>query len=129
MATGLVESSTNKRRGGLSSISFRGWCEQQLKLLALYLSRIYCLNFSTFSGVGGHGSIGGVDGGSSLGGQEQGVVSGIGTPELEHFIVAIVGETSSELSHAPTSGKEEDIMPRSMQQFRLMYGLCTNGEM
>ena len=51
--------------------------------------------------MGGHGSIGGVDGGSSLGGQEQGVVSGIGTPELEHLIVAIVGETLSELSHAP----------------------------
>ena len=47
--------------------------------------------------MGGHGCIGGVDGGSSLGGQEQGVVSGIGTPELEHLIVAIVGETSSEL--------------------------------
>ena len=110
-------------------MSLRGWCEQQLKLLVLYLSKIYCFNFPTFSGVGGHGSIGGVDGGSSLGGHEQGVVSGVGTPELEQFIVATLGRTSSPLSHAPTSGKEGGIIPRSMQQFRLRYGFCTSGEM
>ena len=100
-----------------------------MKLLVLYLSKIYCFNFPTFFGVGGHGSIGGVDGGSSLGGHEQGVASGVGFPELEQFIVARLGRTSSLLSHAPTSGKEGGIIPRSMQQFRLRYGFCTSGEM
>ena len=117
---GLVDSSTNSRRGGLSSISLRGWCEQQLKLLVLYLSKIYCFNFPTFSGVGGHGSIGGVHGGNSLGGQEQGAVSGVGTPEFEHLIVDTLEVTSGFSSYAPTSGKEGEIIPRSMQQLRLI---------
>jgi hypothetical protein len=38
---------------------------QQLKLLASYLMRMYCLSCSTFSGMGAQGRMGGVDEGIS----------------------------------------------------------------
>ena len=66
-------------------MSLRGWCSQQLKLLAAYLLRMYCLSCSTFSGVGAQGSMGGVEGGISRRGQEQGESVCVGTPELEHW--------------------------------------------
>ena len=43
-----------------------GWCEQVLKALAAYFSRMNCLITGKFSSVGKHGMGGGVDGGAAL---------------------------------------------------------------
>ena len=89
-------------------MSLRGWCSQQLKLLAAYLLRMYCLSCSTFSGVGAQGKIGGVDGGISRRGHEQGELACVGTPELEHLELPKAATEAGWPGgvHVPTSGKE-----------------------
>ena len=60
-------------------------CSQQLKALALYLSKIHCFKCGRFSTVGAQGRTGLSVGGSDLVGQLHVVSSGLTTPELVHF--------------------------------------------
>ena len=71
--------------------------------------------------VGLHGKDGGEDGGGVLVGQEQGVSSLLTTPEFEHFVcddraaAIALGGSRLEVVQDPNSGKDEGIVPRSVQ--------------
>ena len=71
--------------GGESVMRGRTCCSQQLKALALNLSRMYCLSCGRFSSVGAHGREGGDDGGRDLVGHLHGGSPGLTTPEFEHL--------------------------------------------
>ena len=71
-ATGLASGSRWRWSGREDSIKGRGCCLHLLNALDANLSKIYCFNFPTFSGVGGHGSFGGSEGGRLWRGQVQG---------------------------------------------------------
>ena len=64
-------------------MSGKGWCEQVLKALAAYFSRMNCFITGRFSSVGEHGMGGGVGGGAALLGHWHGSSDFPGMPLFE----------------------------------------------
>ena len=102
-------------------MSGRGCLVQQLKALDAYLFSMYSFSCGRFSSVGSQGRDGGEVGGGVLAGQGHGVSSLLTTPELEHFecddtAAAITdGDSVFGVVQYPSSGKEEGMVPRSIQ--------------